>query len=289
MDLTLDFNSLKKRLEAHHKKVVKDVYKKHANTLALAKANTVSIVSGALLASSVATTQIDPNFVKKVKAFDDSANKANEFLHFNQDLESLDRINTFLLENPDNLTLEQEQIVEKNISNYFKVNAKVSLDNNRMTRVWGYFGQEQHLYRWAGDSLANHAQYLQHGIAPATGAFGYFDNTEQEKYYIAAPIHLLPTWNSNWPTLKPWYKFRKVIVYNPKNKKAVVAVIGDAGPSPWTGKQFGGSPELMHYLDMKDGRGKSKAVVLFLDDKDKNVALGPLLDETELSKFIALK
>lgn len=80
-----------------------------------------------------------------------------------------------------------------------------------------------------------------------------------------------------------------MLVYNPKNKKAAVAVVGDAGPSPWTGKHFGGSPELMHYLDMKDGKAKSKALVLFVDDKDNKVPLGPLLNETELSKFIALK
>jgi hypothetical protein len=121
------------------------------------------------------------------------------------------------------------------------------------------------------------------GIAPLQGAFKNFDNAEQEKYYVAVQLHELPTWNSEWSTLKPWYKFRKVFVYNPANQKGIVAVIGDSGPSKWTGKTFGGSPEIMSYLNMKDGAQKGKAVILFIDDPDNKIALGPASYASQLA------
>ena len=63
---------------------------------------------------------------------------------------------------------------------------------------------------------------------------------------------------------------------NPDNGAAVVAVIGDAGPAKWTGKQFGGSPEVMHDLGFYPKKTKGKTIVLFLDDPDNEVPLGPV-------------
>lgn len=48
--------------------------------------------------------------------------------------------------------------------------------------------------------------------------------------------------------LRDWYKHRKVLIVNTENGNAVVAAIGDSGPAAWTGKQFGGSPEVMEHL-----------------------------------------
>lgn len=56
----------------------------------------------------------------------------------------------------------------------------------------------------------------------------------------------------------------------------MIVVIGDAGPSKFTGKTFGGSPEVMDYLEMKDGGQKGKAIILFVDDAEDKIALGPV-------------
>lgn len=274
----IDLNSFKKALHTHHKNIVKRVHSKHKKIISLAKANTVGIVSSALLAGSMVANNINSSALTKVLAFDskDNGKKDSPDLNRLKIAEDFVKLNELLKTNPNNLTLEQELMAQDTLSKIYGTNFKVTLNGNRMLRVWGYFGQEQHLYRWQGDTLNAHKNFTNHGIAPATGAFGYFDNDKQEQFYIAAPIHLLPNWNTNWSTLKPWYKFRKVLVYNPQNKKAAIAVIGDAGPAEWTGKHFGGSPELMHYLQMKDGQAKSKAVVLFVDDKDNRLDLGPI-------------
>jgi hypothetical protein len=124
-------------------------------------------------------------------------------------------------------------------------------------------------------------------MTSAPGAFGYFADSRaeltpeailQEQYYIAAQTLYLSEWNENWVELKPWYKFRKMLVVNPTNGKAVVAVVGDAGPAWFTGKQFGGSPEVMNFLQLKDGAQKKRVVILFVDEQraSNEIPLGPV-------------
>ena len=88
-------------------------------------------------------------------------------------------------------------------------------------------------------------------------------------------LYLL-NWNTDYRQLKDWYAFRKMLVVNPVNGNAVVCAIGDAGPADWTGKQFGGSPETMQYLDLNKGPKKGLVLMLFIDDPNNNVPLGPV-------------
>lgn len=182
------------------------------------------------------------------------------------------------------LTAEVEEEVTQNVQDLYGLSTSFSLDQHRLPQYIGLMGLEQHLYRYAGDSLSNHAQYQEAGIAPARGAFGYFAETGksqeemvlQEEYYIVLQTFLIPEWNSDWVHLKEWYKFRKFLVINPENGKAVVAVLGDSGPAVWTGKQFGGSPEVMAGLGWYPKKTKGKMILLFLDDPGNTVPLGPV-------------
>ncbi|PIR43710.1 hypothetical protein COV24_01490 [candidate division WWE3 bacterium CG10_big_fil_rev_8_21_14_0_10_32_10] len=264
-----NYKALKKKFDRYHSKALVSLHKSHSSAMNLAKTNALALIGGAMLMSGVAGNHVPAN--AKSSAISSISENSSK-----KDSQDFDKMQNLLLTNPNALTTFQEEDIQNTLSENFNINLKVTRDGNRLNEIWGYFGQEQHLYRWGGDTLNAHIGGLDHGIAPSTGAFGYFDNATQEQYYIAAPIHLLPNWNTDWPTLKPWYKFRKVLVYNPKNQKAVVAVIGDAGPAAWTEKQFGGSPELMEYLDMYDGSAKSRAVVLFLDKDNQNIKLGPI-------------
>lgn len=183
------------------------------------------------------------------------------------------------------------QDISTDVSTLTGVPAKDTLDGHKMNKLFGYFGKEQHLYRYPGDVLEAHAHtdheratFLPSGIAPGLGAFGYFAPSKtqftkrdemREKYYIAAQTFLFPGFYTD-KGFKQWLKFKKIIVYNPKNGRAVVGVIGDAGPAQWTGKSFGGSPELMHHLQMVDGKQKGEAIVLFVDDPEDKIPLGPV-------------
>ena len=129
--------------------------------------------------------------------------------------------------------------------------------------------------RYPGDTLDQHDAELASGIAPGRGAWGYFDNPQYEKYYIAVQTLYLPTWEQDVVFLRDWYKHRKVLIVNTQNGNAVVAAIADSGPAAWTGKVFGGSPEVMEYLGGPRYK-KGPVVLFFVDDPDNKVPLGPV-------------
>ncbi|MBI2010367.1 MAG: hypothetical protein HYS86_04305 [Candidatus Chisholmbacteria bacterium] len=178
-----------------------------------------------------------------------------------------------------------ETQVSQIISASFGINASASLDHQRLNHSLGWIGYEQHLRRYPGDSLGQHDEEIQAGIAPGLGGWGYFASAEKgldaeailrEKYYLAVPVMYLPNWKQDLAFLRDWYKFRKMLVVNVETGAAVVAVIGDAGPAAWTGKQFGGSPEVMRALDLTGKKSKGKVLIYFIDDPNNQVPLGPV-------------
>lgn len=166
------------------------------------------------------------------------------------------------------LTLEQENKISDLIKRTTGLNAVASLDGNKLNDSYGRMGAEQHLARFPGDSVEN--------MAPGLGGWGYVSDPEVEKYYVAVQTLYLPNWKTDTKRLADWYKFRKVVVVNPKNGKTIIASIADAGPSIWTGKKFGGSPEVMAYLGINYGMQNHPVILFFLDDKDNKVTLGPV-------------
>ena len=183
------------------------------------------------------------------------------------------------------LNPEIEDQISRIIEEFWGIRASAKLDGEHLNTTYGYMGAEQHLPHFPGDSVSQHDAYQQSGITPGKGAWGYFANSkneltddlvQKEKYYVAVQTLYLPDWETRLPYLREWYKYRKVMVINPVNGKTVVAVVADAGPANWTGKSFGASPEIMAYLDMKDGAQRGPAILFFVDDKDNAIPLGPV-------------
>lgn len=186
---------------------------------------------------------------------------------------------------PAKLTPEQAAKIENLILENTAISVKANLDGQSLNHHVGYMGFEQHLYRYPGDSLGEHDEIQEAGMAPGLGAFGYFAKDQkdfstktylQEKYYCVVQTLYLDNWNSDYRQLKDWYAFRKMLVINPVNGQAVVCSVGDAGPADWTGKQFGGSPETMQSLDLNKGPKKGLVLMLFIDDPENKISLGPV-------------
>lgn len=186
---------------------------------------------------------------------------------------------------PAHLTTEEARPLEDAIKKNIGISAKAYLDDQSLNHHFGYMGFEQHLYRYPGDTLAGHDAIQEAGIAPGRGAFGYFapDVNQfttreylREKYYCVVQTLYLENWNRDFKFLKDWYAFRKMLVINPVNGQAIICSIGDAGPAEWTGKQFGGSPETMDYLGLNQGPRKGLVLMLFVDDPENKVSLGPI-------------
>jgi hypothetical protein len=183
----------------------------------------------------------------------------------------------------------KEAEMEKLLADNLGIQTRYELEGYRMNVNVGLIGAEQHLYRWQGDSLDAHtttpedqAMFHRSGIAPNRGAYGYFgpsgDKTaiQRERYYFAVQTFLSPNWQGNIKNTYNFFRFRKMIAINTKTGEAVVAVVGDAGPAKWTGKSYGGSPEVMHYLGLGKGPRKGEILILFVDDPNEKIPLGPV-------------
>jgi len=170
----------------------------------------------------------------------------------------------------------QEKTLEQVFRETIGVDSKANLEGEHLNTTYGYIGAEQHLARYPGDNMAIHPKIpqLDEGMAPGLGAWGYVPAAD-EKWYAVVQTLYLPDWAKRQPYLSNWYRYRKVLIVNTINGNAVIADIADSGPAAWTGKQFGGSPEVMNYLGGPRYK-KGPVVVFFVDDPKNQVPLGPV-------------
>lgn len=191
-----------------------------------------------------------------------------------------------LPQKPRPLERNEEKFLEQTFQNVLGVSTKANLEGEHLNTTYGYIGAEQHLRRYPGDTISQHGEgkILKEGMAPGLGAWGYFANTksgltddlvEKEKWYAVVQTLYLPDWDRRQPYLKNWYKYRKVLIVNTQNGNAVVATIADSGPAAWTGKHYGGSPEVMEHLGGLKYK-KGPVIVFFVDDPENKVSLGPV-------------
>lgn len=187
---------------------------------------------------------------------------------------------------PRPLSRTEEKQLEQVVSNETGVPVRATLEGEHLNTIYGLIGAEQHLKRYPGDNVSQHGEgtILKEGIAPGLGAWGYFakskssmsvQDVQNEKWYAVVQTLYLPDWNTRQPYLRNWYKYRKVLIVNTKNGNAVVADIADSGPAAWTGKQFGGSPEVMDYLGGPRYK-KGAVLIFFVDDPENKIPLGPV-------------
>ena len=206
-------------------------------------------------------------------------------IHSTQNL-LVESLKSFLPAKPRILTRNEEKLLEQIFENVLDVPARATLEGEHLNTTYGNIGAEQHLRRNPGDTLLQHGSgdILKSGIAPGLGAWGYFapskaeltpELEEIEKWYAVVQTLYLPDWNTRQPHLKNWYKYRKVLIVNTENGKAVVASIADSGPAALTGKHYGGSPEVMDYLGGPRYK-KGPVIVFFVDDPENKIPLGPV-------------
>jgi len=208
----------------------------------------------------------------------------------------IDLLKGILPERTRPLTESEEKKIEQVFEKVIGVKTKADLEGEHLNTTYGYIGAEQHLARYPGDNIYNHPKIPSgdEGMAPGLGAWGYFSQSrenltksleETEKWYAVVQTLYLPDWNKRAKYLREWYKYRKVLVVNTDNGNAVVAAIADSGPAAWTGRHFGGSPEVMEYLGGSKYK-KGPVLVFFVDDPENKVPLGPVdYNKTNLTEL----
>ncbi len=279
------FEHLRKKWTAKHKETTQNLIDKHVRHIAATSLGSLMLLSTPGLSVSTPPAELTQEQQGKI-----SASSSNNALLASELIDKLPGDVT-------KLSSEQDDLIIGLIKKDLGVDVKAEIDNKRLNRTYGVIGGEQHLYRYPGDILQSHARDAQDwamyggsGIAPGLGAYGYFapskeamteEIEQRERYYLAVQTFLSPGFSERVGEYRDFYRFRKMLVVNPKTGQAVVAVIGDAGPAEWTGKHLGGSPEVMHELGLAGGPRKGPVLYYFIDDPENKVALGPIkLTET---------
>ena len=285
---TQKYESLSKKWAERNEDLRNSLYAKHKTSLEKAFKNYKHLLLGSvgglmLLTAPSPLTLPTPHSLMTIEQVHDQVSKKTSFLSslaqaLPSDVKALDE--------------EEENKVSEILSKNYNLQVEAEINGIRLNTTYGLIGGEQHLYRFPGDTLSKHAEssedvemYLPSGIAPGLGAWGYFSSSSQdfteedmlqERYYIAVQTFLAPGFAENVGKYRDFFKYRKMLVVNPKTGQAVVVVIGDAGPAEWTGKTLGGSPEVMHYLGLGKGPRKGAVLYFFIDDPDNKVPLGPI-------------
>src|SRR3990167_8245730 len=278
------FEHLKSKWTNRHRNLQKKLWKKHKNSLEWINRSTKNLMIGSTASLLMLTHPVTSSLLAQTMSLMNDQNNNNvrqKSIHTKELL--IEALGKLLPQAVVPLNSDQENNVANLLTEYFGMPISSVLYGKRLDRSYGYIGAEQHLTRYPGDTIATHFEsqeeaqkYSQSGMAPGRGAWGYFDDKLQEKYYIAAPTFLAPGWSENSSELYKFFKFRKMIVVNPENGKAMVVVIGDAGPAEFTGKYLGGSPEVMNYLERVDGAGRGPVLYFFIDDPNDKISLGPI-------------
>jgi len=248
-----------------------------------AKAITTGALTGTLLFATPGITNDLPVVSSIVKNISDFK---SEEAGVSKQADLLTSLRGILPQKVGALTRTQEKTLEQLFSQTIGVNVRATLEGEHLNTTFGYIGAEQHLTRYPGDTISTHPKTPKHdeGMAPGRGAWGYFaksksdltsEDIENEKWYVVVQTLYLPDWEKRLAYVRDWYKYRKVLVVNTQNGNAVIADVADSGPAAWTGKQFGGSPEVMNYLGGSSYK-KGSVIMFFVDDPNNKVPLGPV-------------
>ncbi|OGE25194.1 hypothetical protein A3H85_02765 [Candidatus Daviesbacteria bacterium RIFCSPLOWO2_02_FULL_40_8] len=277
------YEYLRKKWIARHRQASESFLDSHSDTI---KHLTLGGLGGLLMLSNPAAMASLPQNTNGLLA-DRSANRDQE-----PQLRTVKHLQESVPTEVRKLTIEEEKEIEEILSQQYNLPVKAEIDGIKLNRSYGLIGGEQHLYRYPGDTVFKHADttsdwamYGGSGIAPGLGAWGYFVPSEaqfsnkdklRERYYIAVQTFLAPGFAENVGKYRDFFKFRKMLLVNPKTGQAVVTVVGDAGPAEWTGKHLGGSPEVMHFVGYAKGPRKGPVLYFFIDDPKDEVPLGPI-------------
>ncbi len=274
------FEYLRKRWSAREKSVKDSFWEKHGQSF---KQLALGSLGGLILLSPPSPRLTAPELIVSRDDIIDS---------FDKNVLLADFLSRVVPKEVRPLNQDEEKEVTEILSKNFGFNVTAELNGIRLNRNFGLIGGEQHLYRYPGDNLYAHAstnvdfaKYGSAGIAPSLGAWGYFAPSKEEfkeadkareRYYLAIQTFLVPGYAEDVSKFRDFFKFRKMLVVNPKTGQSVAAVIGDAGPSEWTGKHLGGSPEVMDLLGLAEGTRKGPVLYFFIDDPKDQIPLGPM-------------
>ena len=281
------FDFLQKKWKKRHAEKTEKLFDKHLKTVAMTSLGGLMLLSTPAISPSATIVNHE---LLNGNIYENGNQSVEDGLSTNKQL--AEQLKNIVPDEDRKLSDEEDSKIEEIIHSSLGIPVAAELEGKRLNRTFGVMGGEQHLYRYPGDTVHAHARtahdwamYGPSGIAPGLGAFGYFAQSksemtpeieDRERYYIAVQTFLSPGFAERVGEYRDFYRFRKMLVVNPKTGQAVVTVIGDAGPGVSTKKHLGGSPEVMHFLGIAKGPRKGAVLYYFIDDPENTIPLGPV-------------
>ncbi len=196
----------------------------------------------------------------------------------------MDKMSQMAQQAAGHLPKQDELYLEQQLTDLFGFEVVAELEDVRLPHSIGVMQAAPHLRRYPTDTLATHQRIHSAGIRNVRGGFGWFTEMGQltaagvlqEEYYFAVQAEFLPGWQSSPSLLRSWLKFRKMVMINPADQRAVVGCIGDLGPSEWMHYQFAGSPETIRDGKVWSPQTRGHVLLFFINDPMNQVQLGPL-------------
>jgi hypothetical protein len=184
---------------------------------------------------------------------------------------------------PGKMDIETALYVEQQVSDLVGFQVATKLQNHELLHTQGSILALPHLKRSPRDTASDH-RYPQAPFSQKRSTFGWIDHLKTthgiaedvEEYYIALPLHLIPTWSQESAALKEWYTFRKMLVLNPQEQLAVVCRVADSLSTNTAKYQFGGSPELILAGRCWSADTLGRVLVFFVVDDTNTIPVGPL-------------
>lgn len=196
----------------------------------------------------------------------------------------LDKLRATLLLTPGQIEASSLLYLEQQLTELLGFTVSGSLENHSLTFHTGIIESLPHLRRFPTDSLPMHQRYVEAGLAHHRGIYGWFMSDSslsaqdelRERYFVSLPISTIPEWQTQTQVTSQWFKYRKVIVINPFDARAVVACVADNKATSHLQYQFGGSPELIREGLFWSPTALGKVCVMFVDDQLDLIPLGPI-------------
>lgn len=183
---------------------------------------------------------------------------------------------------PGQLDSESELYLEQQLSDMLGLQLSSEIEGHRLLYNTGKVKALPHIKLHPTDTISSHThQYAQ--LSDRRGSYGWFleqgkvseESENLEKFYCALPLYFFSQWQSDYKATKKWYKHRKVLFINPLENMAVVCAVGTIAPNTQSRYQFGASPEAIISGKFWSPRAAGKVLVLFVEDADSTIQLGP--------------
>lgn len=186
--------------------------------------------------------------------------------------------------NPGDLEQDDLLYLEQQLSDIFGFEVTSKLDDHKLPFTLGTMAAAPHQRRYPKDKLGEHNRYPEAGMTQTRSSFGWMleagqlsaTATKQEQYGLSLPLAYLPEWQQDYSQLKDWYRYRKMLVINPFELKAIIASVINIDLVSTLKYQFAGTPELIRAGFIWSPKASGRVLVFFINDEPDNIKVGPI-------------